>query len=295
MHGRNFVHPRGSFSKQTDTYNGPCSKIAPRTQTPLLPDRRKEPTQLRQSPRDFILNILRKEQSQLCSNNLITRTVRRRPPLRPVRARTATGSLTPRSLPSSHPAGCHGTPHQPADGAGYHGAISGKLTAVMGFKDTNGSYSLKTTLIMQPGRFWKIQLCVQGGKKKKYRFIAQILLIAFLSRKTIPLLSNPVTRSQRQTEHCHRSALGALVSDTQADPGWAGGEQRWWQRHPRWEQQAKMDSYSPFCSQALWQGPWQPALPATSPHFTACGRSRSEGASAEQLHQVRKAVSYKSP
>lgn len=99
----------------------------------------------------------------------------------------------------------------------YCQGCSSELTGiVMGLRDTNGSYNLKT-LIMQPGCFWKIQLCVQGGKK--YRFIAQILLIAFLSEKTIPLLSNLITQSHQQTKHCRMGALGAPVSDIQTDPG----------------------------------------------------------------------------
>lgn len=56
-------------------------------------------------------------------------------------------------------------------------------------------------------------------EEKTYRFIAQILLIAFLSEKTIPLVSNLVTRSQQQTKHCRTGALGAPVSDIQKDPG----------------------------------------------------------------------------
>lgn len=77
--------------------------------------------------------------------------------------------------------GATGTP-KAGGGPGGCGAIADELAGVvMGFTDTNGLYGFNPTLIVQPGHLWEIKLCVQRGKK--YRFIAQILLMVFLSRK----------------------------------------------------------------------------------------------------------------
>lgn len=63
-------------------------------------------------------------------------------------------------------------------------------------------------------------------EEKQYRFTAQILPTAVLSRKTMSLLCNPVTRSQRQIKHCH------LVSHLNG-PGAGWGGQRWWHSSQR--------------------------------------------------------------
>lgn len=146
MPRRNFIHPRVSFPKQPGICKRPCSKIAPCSQTQLL---------LRAAGRS--------QPAQTAPLGLGSQLLRER--AKP--AATIPGSTgTPRA--GDRPGGC--------------GAIPDELAGVvMGFTDTNGLYGFNPTLILQPGHLWEIQLCVQRGKK--YRFIAQILLMVFLSWK----------------------------------------------------------------------------------------------------------------
>lgn len=119
---------------------------------------REEPIQPRQLPRDLGQNSSGKEQNQQQQSYHWHHTGA------PWPCQGTTG--TPRG--GDRPRGC--------------GAIRDELAGViMGFTDTNGLYGFNPALITQPGCLWEIQLCVQRGKK--YRFIAQILLMVFLPRK----------------------------------------------------------------------------------------------------------------